>query len=89
VINVSRDAVSDPASETGQPASQATPPRVPSPAYVARISLNHTDMMVDGRRQPLMPGMAVTAEIKTGERTVIDYLLSPIARRAQESLHER
>jgi hemolysin D len=33
--------------------------------------------------------MSVTAEIKTGDRTIIDYLLSPLARRSQESLHER
>jgi hypothetical protein len=46
-------------------------------------------MMIDGTRQPLQPGMAVTAEIKTGRRTIIDYLLSPLARRTNESLHER
>jgi len=33
--------------------------------------------------------MAVTAEVKTGMRTIIDYLLSPLARKTQESLHER
>ena len=37
----------------------------------------------------LGPGMAVTAEIKTGKRTVIDYLLSPIAQRAHDALRER
>ena len=46
-------------------------------------------MIVDGGPKPLQPGMAVTAEIKTGNRSIIDYLLSPIARKAQESLHER
>jgi multidrug efflux pump subunit AcrA (membrane-fusion protein) len=46
-------------------------------------------MTVEGRRQPLIPGMAVTAEIKTGRRTIIDYLLSPLARKTQEALHER
>jgi hemolysin D len=46
-------------------------------------------MLVDGRMQPLQAGMAVTAEIKTGERTIMDYLLSPLARKTAESLHER
>jgi len=46
-------------------------------------------MLVDGVRQSLQPGMAVTAEIKTGRRTIIDYLLSPLAKRSHESLHER
>jgi hemolysin D len=66
-----------------------TDPRRASPTYVARIALDTTSMMIDGRREPLQPGMSITAEIKTGNRTIIDYLLSPLARRTQESLHER
>ena len=46
-------------------------------------------MRVDGRNEPLQPGMTVTVDIRTGGRTILNYLLSPIARRAQESLHER
>ena len=46
-------------------------------------------MVVDGVVRPLQPGMAVTAEVKTGRRTIIDYLLSPLARRTNEALHER
>jgi hypothetical protein len=34
-------------------------------------------------------GMAVTAEIKTGQRRVIEYLLAPLLRYKQESLRER
>ena len=33
--------------------------------------------------------MAVTVEINTGERRIIDYLLSPLLRHTQESLRER
>ena len=33
--------------------------------------------------------MNLTAEIKTGKRRVIDYLLSPIQRSVSESLGER
>jgi hemolysin D len=33
---------------------------------------------VDGRTVQLTPGMAVTAEIKTGSRRVIEYFLSPL-----------
>ena len=60
-----------------------------SPTYAARISLDETSMVVDGQREPLRPGMAITAEIKTGRRTIIDYLLSPLARKSNEALHER
>ena len=37
----------------------------------------------------LSPGMAVTVEIRTGTRTVLSYLLSPLLRYKQESLRER
>jgi multidrug efflux pump subunit AcrA (membrane-fusion protein) len=56
---------------------------------VARVALPRTTMMIDGVEQPLRPGMAVTTEIRTGRRTIIDYLLSPLARKTDESLHER
>jgi hemolysin D len=57
--------------------------------YAARISLDRTRMQVEDRLVDLAPGMAVTVEIKTGTRRVIDYLLSPLMRFKQESLHER
>jgi hemolysin D len=33
--------------------------------------------------------MAVTVEIKTGSRKILSYLLSPLLRYQQDSLHER
>jgi hypothetical protein len=39
--------------------------------------------------RPLEPGMTVTAEIKTGWRRVIEYLLSPLLRYKHEGLRER
>ncbi|PZX33952.1 HlyD family secretion protein [Cupriavidus phytorum] len=42
----------------------------------------------DGKRHPILPGMVATAEIRTGRRTVLDYLLKPL-RRAAEALRER
>ncbi len=40
-------------------------------------------------RAPLTAGMAATAEIKTGRRRIIEFLLSPIARRVEEAGRER
>ena len=57
--------------------------------YSARISLDRTKMQIDGRMVNLSPGMAVTVEIKTGSRTILSYLLSPLIRYRQETLHER
>ena len=56
---------------------------------MAHIALGRTTMQVEGRMVSLSPGMAVTAEIKTGQRRVIEYLLSPLLRYKQESLRER
>ncbi len=58
-------------------------------AYAARISLDRTQMQVEDKLVSLMPGMAVTTEIKTGSRRVISYLLSPLLRYGHESLRER
>jgi len=57
--------------------------------YAARFSLHRTEMQVEDKMVNLSPGMAVTAEIKTGSRRIISYLLSPIAKYKQESLRER
>jgi hemolysin D len=89
VIDVSRDTVDPDPAATGGAGGATPPPRAASPTYVARIALDSTSMMIDGVRRPLQPGMSVTAEIRTGNRTIADYLLSPIARKTQESLHER
>jgi len=37
----------------------------------------------------IIPGMTASAEIKTGQRSVMQYLLKPITRGLKESLHER
>jgi hemolysin D len=57
--------------------------------YSARISLDRADMQIDDRMVDLSPGMAATVEIKTGSRTVLSYLLSPLLRYRQEALRER
>ena len=46
-------------------------------------------MQIDENMVNLSPGMSVTVEIKTGSRSVLSYLLSPLLRYEQESLRER
>lgn len=41
-----------------------------------------------GMRYPIVPGMIATVDIKTGEKTVFEYLMKPI-NRAQEAMRER
>lgn len=57
--------------------------------YAARVKLARTSLEVDGKSVNLTPGMAVTVEIKTGKRRVIEYFLSPLMQYGDESLRER
>lgn len=59
------------------------------PVYSARVALAGNSMRVDGRDLPLSPGLAVNVEIKTGERRLIEYVLTPLLRYRDESLKER
>jgi hemolysin D len=57
--------------------------------YSVRITLDQPSMAVDGKTMPLSAGMSVNAEIKTGTRRVIEYVLSPLMQHQREALHER
>ena len=57
--------------------------------YSARIRLERNFIMLGDRRQPIGPGMAVQAEVRTGRRRIIQYLLSPISRTVSEAGRER
>ncbi|HET6523956.1 HlyD family type I secretion periplasmic adaptor subunit [Sphingopyxis sp.] len=46
--------------------------------YTARVTLDRATIVRDGKAIPLTPGMAVTADIRTGRRSLASYLLSPI-----------
>jgi len=57
--------------------------------FTAQVALAQSTMQIEEREIRLTPGMTVTAEIKTGQRRIIGYLLSPLMQHARESLHER
>ncbi len=57
--------------------------------FPVRIRLKDTVLNIEGTRIKMSAGMALSAEIKTGKCTVIDYLLSPLKQYADESLRER
>lgn len=57
--------------------------------FPATLLLEQAELQVDGKRIKLAPGMNLTAEIKTGRRRVIDYLLSPLQKNLDESMKER
>lgn len=57
--------------------------------YPVRVRLDAAEIDIDGKRIAISPGMAVSAEIVTGDRRVIEYVLSPILRYRHESGRER
>lgn len=42
-----------------------------------------------GKKLPIIPGMVATVDIVTGKKTILDFILKPILKVKQESLHER
>lgn len=74
VLHVSKDAVKD--EKLGL-------------VFPAQIRLEKSSIEVDNQSIPLQAGMGVTAEVRTGSRRVIDYLLSPLQQYQSESLKER
>jgi len=57
--------------------------------FSARILLDQHHINVEGTDIQLNAGMNITAEIKTGKRRVIDYLLSPLRTTLDRSFTER
>lgn len=57
--------------------------------FQARIELLEKTVRVEGRDVPLAPGLVAISEVKTGERRLIEFLLSPLLRYKDESLRER
>ena len=74
VVSVSNDAVQD---------------RKLGLTFVARIHLPTNRIRANGQWINLTPGMEVTAEIKTGKRSVAHYFLDPVTQTGQESMRER
>jgi hemolysin D len=96
VVGVSQDAIvrdkpnQKPADKKlGGALSDTSEPEGQELLYSAQIALESTQMQIEDKLVNLAPGMAVTVEIKTGSRRVIEYLMSPLLRYKHESLRER
>ncbi len=57
--------------------------------YSAKVRLSDSRLSGGFEHMVLSPGMAVTVEVKTDERRVIDYFLSPLEQHLNESIRER
>ena len=74
VVHVSRDAVQDDKKNW---------------LYDVTIVLDRPSLSVEGKDVRLTPGMTASVDILTGNRRVIEYVLSPLVEHAKESLRER
>ncbi|MFO1412643.1 MAG: HlyD family type I secretion periplasmic adaptor subunit [Burkholderiales bacterium] len=73
-----------------------TPPRVDDEetaiatnGYRVRVSIGRQSLGFDGIALPLASGMQVEAEIRLGERTLLEYLLAPVRKAWHEAARER
>jgi len=57
--------------------------------YKTIVELNAQELLAQGARYTLTPGMQVAAEIHLGTRTVLEYLLSPVTKAFHEAGRER
>lgn len=98
VKSVAKDAIPNPDAqameEQAAPQFRSVVPfgnvqRLQNLVYPATILPETTGIDVDGVTRQLSPGMAVSVEIKTGTRRIIDYFWSPVAQVASEAMQER
>lgn len=87
VEHVSADAADN---NTGNGNSQTDPAKKNQPlVYKALVALQRMNLEMDGERFILSAGMQTNAEIRLGDRTVMEYLLSPVRKAWHEAGRER
>jgi len=89
VTTITADAVMQEAKAQPDKDGSGKPVVTGGAVFPATLTLAQNTINVDGKPIRLAPGMNITAEIKTGKRRVIEYLLSPVQSYAKESLRER
>ena len=91
VTNISRDAIDQNQQPAGSERDENGRPVQNRLVYAASISLPCGPEVADRHSlcNRVQPGMSVQAEIKTGTRRIIQYLLSPISQALDEAGRER
>jgi hemolysin D len=92
VVRISHDAVdSEQALSLANRSSSSRIAFTPSKdlVYPVTAALERTNILVDNKSIPVLPGMTGTLEIRTGQRRVIEFLLSPILEVTAAAGHER
>ena len=63
--------------------------RVQNLVFPVTVALEKNSIAAGDRAVPVSNGMAVTVEIKTGERRIIDYIFSPLTEVTSGAMKER
>jgi hemolysin D len=97
VVRVARDAIPEPEAEqaerdatrSGQSLTASGGERTQNLVFPVTLVPASSYILVDDRRVPLGAGMAVTAEIRTGSRRMLEYVFSPLVKVGSEAMRER
>jgi hemolysin D len=89
VTTISADASRLAPPTAGGDSGESTPAESATSPFKARVLLTAQQLTSIGNALPIAAGMQVKTEIQQGERTVLEYLLSPVSRLISESGHER
>ena len=97
VTRIAKDAIPEPDASAieGDPARVSNAAgfaggeRTQNLVFAVVLTPERTTMTIDGADRPLTSGMAVTVELKTGRRRMLEYLFSPLAETASRAMRER
>ncbi|TPL46659.1 HlyD family type I secretion periplasmic adaptor subunit [Mesorhizobium sp. B2-4-6] len=59
------------------------------PYYQVRVATDKSTLIRNGKTYSIIPGMICSVDIKTGRKTILNYLLKPINKARQEAMSER
>ncbi len=97
VVTVGHDAIPEPdarliegdPTRPGDTRQAAGAQRTQNLVFPVVLATEARSMMVEGREVFFMPGMSVTSEIKTSQRRLLEYFLSPLQSDFSEAFRER
>lgn len=57
--------------------------------YLVHVKTDQSELVRNGKSYPIIPGMVASAEIMTGRKTILSYLMKPINKAQSVALTER
>ena len=89
VLHINADATEAPSPNTRSDALTGRDRPMGPLAFRALVELAGQELVADGERYSLQPGMQVMGEIHLGTRTILEYVLSPVQKAFHEAGRER